>query len=418
MDLLTNMKDNRSPGTRDKPSDDALKTRDELLQELAALRQRFESLKEAETQCKEASKDWRRLATVVEDSNDAITVQSLDGIITEWNRGAEQMYGYSRPEALGMNILQIVPDHKRQETLDIMGRLAKGEALESRETKRTTKTGETLDVWLTETILRDESGNPVDIATTERDITFRKRTEREQKELIRKLEGLNNFKTRILGIAAHDLRNPLYVISAGIRFLLDSNLQEKLNEQQFSLLRNAYKSSNEISELLNNLLDFSKIESGKMELHAGKHDFNLLVEQKVEANRLLARGKNISLKHSLAPLPAFDFDAIKITQVINNLLTNAVKFSPKGSTIHIATRQDGEFAEFSVRDSGPGISPEDQKFLFNEFKTLSAKSTAGEKTTGLGLNIAKSFVEMHGGEIGVASEPGKGATFLFRIPIK
>lgn len=399
-------------------------TREELWEELVSLRRQVEELRNSEQGGEESPKNLQRLATVVADSNDAITVQNLDGVITAWNRGAERMYGYAESEALGMNILQLVPEDRRKETLETLQRLARGEVVESWETQRLTRDGRVLDVWLKETILWDGRGNPVAIATTERDITRRKKLEKDQTQLIgeleaalQKLKKANEFKNRVLSIAAHDLRNPLFCISAGAQMLLEAKLEDKLSASQMRLLKNIFKSSNEMIELINNLLDYSKIESGHIGLDIKRNDFSSLVRQKIDLIRLVAQKKNIRIKEELESIPPFPFDALRISQVIHNLVGNSIKFSPQGSTVFIAARLKGGRMEFSVRDEGPGISAEDQKLLFNEFQTLSAKPTGEEKSTGLGLNIAKSFIEMHGGEIGVSSELRKGATFSFTLPI-
>ncbi|GJL79726.1 MAG: hypothetical protein NPINA01_27150 [Nitrospinaceae bacterium] len=412
-----NHKNGSVASTQEVPSG-SHKSRKKLKQEVTNLKSQLKKAENPEHKRKNSATDSCRLVAVVEDSNDAITVQGFDGRISAWNRGAERIYGYSQSEMLGNSILKIVPENKHDETLRVLTRLEKGETVDSWETQRATKGGKVLDVWLTETLLKNEEGEPVAVATTERDITHRKRVEKEQKALIQKLKDLNNFKSKILSIAAHDLRNPLYVIHSGAQFLLEEDLQSNLSDRQTGLLKKIYKSSKEMSQLLNDLLDYSKIENGNISLHLEQNNFSSLVEQKIELNGLLAARKGISFQHSQEPIPAFLFDEIRMSQVINNMISNAVKFSPHGSTINVTTKRENDFVEFSVKDEGPGISKEEQKLLFLEFQTLGAKPTGGEKSTGLGLNIAKSFVEMHGGKIGVQSELGKGATFFFRIPFR
>ena len=130
------------------------------------------------TEWKQAEAEQRRLATIVVDSNDAVTVQDFEGQLTAWNRGAERMYGYSESEALSMNICDIVPEDRRDEALEFVQRIERGEDVRSLETQRISKDGRTLDVWLTVTKLVDDVGNPVAVATTERDITERKKAEK------------------------------------------------------------------------------------------------------------------------------------------------------------------------------------------------------------------------------------------------
>jgi len=231
-----------------------------------------------------------------------------------------------------------------------------------------------------------------------------------------KLRELNEQKNEFLGIASHDLRNPLYVIRSYSEALLGES-REAGNETQRKLLRKIMEAGKYMTALLDNLLDISKIESGKCDLNPEKQDFNELARNQVDFHQLLASKKNIRVLFSEGELPEFSFDKNSLTQVMGNLISNAIKFSPPGSAITITTGKEGANARFSVRDEGPGISAEDQKQLFGTFKKLSAKPTGGEKSTGLGLAIAKKIIHLHGGDIGAKSTPGQGSTFYFTLPL-
>lgn len=229
------------------PPQDRDKTKSELLQELDSLRRRVAELTVKEDRYRKASTDHTRLAAVVADSNDAITVQNFDGTILEWNRGAERMYGYTQEEALDGNIFIIIPEDKRKEYRRVIDKLANGQTVKPRETKRVTKDSRILDVWLTETVLKDDNGKPYAIATTERDITEQKRREQKQKNLIKQLEtalqnlkDTNNLKNNMLGTVAHDLRNPLFVINAYTDILLDKNNNRNLNQKQIKTLEKIF----------------------------------------------------------------------------------------------------------------------------------------------------------------------------------
>lgn len=173
-----------------------------------------------------------------------------------------------------------------------------------------------------------------------------------------------------------------------------------------------------MGRLIDDLLDLSKIERGKIELKKTENDFQIIVQEQLELNKILAQKKNIEIRSDLENNIVFRFDKHRIAQVIDNLISNAIKFSPHHSTIFVSSRKNGDEVIFSVRDEGPGISIEEQKLIFQPFQTLSAKPTGGESSSGLGLNIAKNFVSLHGGEIGVSNEPGHGATFYFTLPCK
>ena len=142
----------------------------------------------------------------------------------------------------------------------------------------------------------------------------------------------------------------------------------------------------------------------------------MILENQVELNQLIADKKGIRLKIKLGNIPLLSVDKNAMIQVIDNFISNAIKFSPPDSRIDIGTDNTGNGIRFWVRDQGPGISSEDQKLLFGEFQTLSAKPTGGEKSTGLGLAIVKKIINLHGGKVGVSSDPGKGCTFYFTIP--
>ncbi len=188
----------------------------------------------------------RRLATVVMDSNDAVTIQDLESNITAWNRGAERMYGYSEVEALKMNIRDIVPEERGEEAIAFVKRISRGDTLESLETQRLTKDGRTLDVWLTVTAILDDKGRTVGVATTERDITKRKRVE---EELRRTNEELKSF----VAVVSHDLKNPIFHIQ-GFSALLLKKYQEELDDKGREYLENIITTASQMESLVSDLL--------------------------------------------------------------------------------------------------------------------------------------------------------------------
>jgi signal transduction histidine kinase len=235
-------------------------------------------------------------------------------------------------------------------------------------------------------------------------------------EYIQKLKELNELKNKFLGIAAHDLRNPINAIYGFSELILDG-LAGPLNEEQKEYLGIINKASEDMLNLVNDLLDVSVIESGKLEIKRRRASLYQLVRDQLKVHKLHAEQKNITIVPNLEQVPDALFDPERMTQVINNLLSNAIKFSPSGEVVIVSLTQEDSAIVFKVKDNGPGISPEDQEKLFGEFQRLSAKPTAGEKSTGLGLAIVKKIVEAHGGQIGVSSSPGQGAEFYVRLPI-
>ncbi len=231
-----------------------------------------------------------------------------------------------------------------------------------------------------------------------------------------KLTELNDLKNKFLGMASHDLRNPISSIQGFSKILLDhgASLPEE-TKQEF--LQSIHKVSQEMLVLLEDLLNISIIESGKLELRLKPGSLKQLVEERIRMYRILADRKNIKTHLEIEDIPEFRFDPNRMGQVIDNLLSNAIKYSPSGKDIYIWLEQKENRVKFSVRDQGAGISPEDQDKLFKHFQKLKTKPTADEPSHGLGLAIAKKMVEAHKGEIKVDSHSGSGATFSFEIPM-
>lgn len=233
--------------------------------------------------------------------------------------------------------------------------------------------------------------------------------------LIRNLVDLNQLKNRFLGIAAHDLRNPLISIR-GLSQIILSEATGPLTSEQREYLRIVHSVSDGMLNLVNNLLDVSVIESGGLDLQKEWSSFNALIEERIRLHKVLAIEKGIRLHAKLAELERQYFDVGKIAQVVDNLLGNAIKFSPHDSNVFIDLDKSDHWITVSIRDEGPGIPEEDQTRIFGEFQFSTPVATGGEKSTGLGLAIAKKIVEAHDGAMGVRSRPGQGALFHFTIP--
>lgn len=241
-----------------------------------------------------------------------------------------------------------------------------------------------------------------------------------QRELVKKnaeLDRLNQQKNQFLGIAAHDLRNPLEVILMYSQFLLE-DAKDVLEEEQIDFINTIRSSSSFMLNLVNNFLDYSKIEAGKLELELSKVDLKKLIEENVKRNQILAERKEIQIDFTAEDeIPLMLLDESKIEQVLNNLIGNAVKFSSHNDIIKICLQKRDSDVVIKVEDNGPGISADEAEKLFHPFEKGKNKATAGEKSTGLGLAIVKRIVEGHGGKISVESEAGKGSVFLFSLPL-
>ena len=249
------------------------------------------------------------------------------------------------------------------------------------------------------------------------DITERKLAEEALRQSNDQLRELNNQKNEFLGMAAHDLRNPIAVIQ-NASLILSRYSSENLSEKQHEFLRKIFDTSKFMLELLNNLLDISKIEAGKLELEITKNNYPDFVKKNVEFNRFFATEKDISMDLILSEdIPLVDFDKNKIEQVLNNLISNAIKYSHPHTMISIEVLKEKDFVVTRVIDQGQGIPEDELPHIFKPFQKASIKPTAGEKSTGLGLAIVKKIVEGHQGNIGVESQVGKGSTFFFNLPL-
>jgi signal transduction histidine kinase len=231
------------------------------------------------------------------------------------------------------------------------------------------------------------------------------------------LEAMNTLKNEFLGMAAHDLRSPIGNIQSLAELLLE-NHEGIRHEEYREVAVMIHKLARGMVNLLNDLLDITTIESGKIDLQPMPVSMTPYLAEIKHYHQRLAERKRIQLVTEVAEnIPTVCFDQERIRQVLNNLLSNAIKFSPAHTLVRLTVLPTPTGVEFSVIDQGQGIRIEEQSALFGAFQRTSAKPTAGEHSTGLGLSICKKIVELHGGTIGVESEVGRGSRFFFTLPL-
>jgi len=240
-----------------------------------------------------------------------------------------------------------------------------------------------------------------------------KELEKSNQELVK----LNQLKNKFLGIAAHDLRNPLTSIR-GLSELLVNETFGSLTPEQEEYIRIIHTASNDMLMLVNDLLDVSVIEGGNLELKIKKGSLTKMLEDRIKLSKVIAEKKGIVIHKDFPELPDIMFDSNRIAQAFDNFAGNAIKFSPLGANIYVTAKQEGDKIRVSVRDEGPGLSLEDQSRLFSEFQRLSPQPTDGERSTGLGLAIVKKIIEAHQGTLEVHSLLGSGSVFSFKIPME
>jgi len=238
---------------------------------------------------------------------------------------------------------------------------------------------------------------------------------RELQERSRQLEVASRHKSEFLASMSHELRTPLNAVIGFSDVLLERMFGE-LNGRQEEYVRDIRDSGRHLLELINEILDLSKVEAGRMELDPAQLSLPELLEQGLALIRERAARQHLTVTLAVAPEVGDVWaDEVKLKQVVVNLLTNAVKFTPVGGSVDVDARVLGEEAIVSVRDTGVGIAPEDQERIFEAFQRGDRRASV--EGTGLGLTLSKRFVELHGGRVWLESALGEGSTFGFAIPV-
>ena len=241
---------------------------------------------------------------------------------------------------------------------------------------------------------------------------------REIEDKGRQLEVASRHKSEFLANMSHELRTPLNAI-IGFSEVLGERMFGELNEKQAEYTDDILSSGRHLLSLINDILDLSKVEAGRMELELTKFDLPMAIDNALTLIRERANRHGVRLQHSVDDrLGELTGDERKIKQILLNLLSNAVKFTPAGGRVDVdAVSADG-VVEISVSDTGIGIAPEDQEAIFEEFRQVGTNYAQKREGTGLGLTLTRKFVELHGGKIWVESEVGKGSRFTFTLPLK
>ncbi|MEJ0100829.1 MAG: PAS domain S-box protein [Pseudomonadota bacterium] len=364
-----------------------------------------------------------RLAAIVESSDDAIVSKTLEGIITSWNGGATRLFGYTADEMIGRSILTLVPPELHSEESQILAKLSRGERVEHYETRRVAKDGSPVEVSLTVSPVRDITGAVVGASKIARDIRGLRRTMVEREQLLMsernaraEAERLGHLKDEFLATLSHELRTPLTAIMGWATLL---RRHAGLPTTQVSTaVETIYRNAKAQAQIIDDLLDMSRIVSGKIRLQTGAVDLMELVQGSVDGTRPAAEAKHIQLDlHTASEAVLVAADAGRLQQVLWNLLTNAVKFTPAGGRVEVSVRLIGSRAEVRVQDSGIGIRREFLPHVFERFRQADGSTTREHGGLGLGLSIVRNLVELHGGSVAVQSEgEGRGALFTVLLP--
>ncbi len=375
------------------------------------------------TELERAGETQSRLAAIVDSSADAIASKTLAGVVLSWNPAAERLFGYTADEMIGRPITVIFPPDRLAEEVDFLARLAKGERIEHYDTVRVRKDGTPIDVSVSLSPIRDGSGRIVAVSKIARDITARKRAEQDHAELLRREQAalqesvnLNRLKDEFIATVSHELRTPVNAICGWAHLLGTGTLaQEEAAKAIEVIARNAQLQT----QLINDLMDLSAVAVGKMRLNIKKSNLVEVVEAALEAIRPSVTAKGLMLDVSLgsAPLEVMA-DAERLQQVVWNLLSNALKFTPVGGRIDVRVERHASFARIVVADTGVGIAPDLLPVIFDRFRQADGSTTRRHRGLGLGLAIVKHLVELHGGSVWADSEGlGCGSRFTVELTL-
>jgi PAS domain S-box-containing protein len=364
------------------------------------------------------------LAAIVKSADDAIYSTTIDGTITSWNRAAERMFGYPAEEAIGSPISIIIPGENPHEGLDIPNRIRRGETIDHIETEKVARDGQHVPVSLTLSPIIDARGRIVGISRIARDISERKRVERERElAMVREAdaretaEQASRLKDEFLAAVSHELRTPLNAILGWTRMLRQGTLtNESVPKAMETIERNARIQA----QLIEDLLDVSSMVSGRLSMHVSTVNLREIVLAAVEVVKDSAGSKEIELSAELPDEAVMTTgDAARLQQAVWNLLANAIKFTDRHGWIEVVLRATADRATIIVRDNGVGVPLGELPHIWDRFRKADGRVASAHGGLGLGLTIVAHVIEAHGGTSRASSAgPGRGATFELTLPVR
>lgn len=372
-------------------------------------------------QSPELAASW--LAAIVESADDAIITKTLQGVITSWNRGAERMFGYTASEVVGQPVTMLIPDDHIDEEPAIIARLRAGERIEHYETVRLRKDGTLIDISLTVSPIRDANNKVIGASKIARDISQRKQVEKtllEQSEANERLyteaQESARLKEEFLATVSHELRTPLNAVLGWARILRAGRLKEaEVGKALDTIERNARVQA----QLIDDLLDVSRIITGKLRMDVRPIDPNGFLEAAIDAVQPTAEAKGVRVQKIMdTGVVTVPGDPARLQQVIWNLLTNAIKYTPRGGRVQVRMERVDSHLQIVVADSGQGIPQEFLPYVFDRFRQVDQSTSRHHGGLGLGLALVRHLVELHGGSVAAASPgPDQGSTFTIVLPV-
>src|SRR5215212_2063061 len=377
------------------------------------------------------------LTALIESADDAIISKTLEGVITSWNKGAERIFGYTADEVIGKPVTILIPEGHLDEEPTILAQLRAGKRIEHYETVRVRKDGTLIDISLTVSPIRGPHGKIVGASKIARDITEQRLARRaldeayettksaraeaekaaaDNERLYRQAEESSRLKEEFLATISHELRTPLSAILGWTRMLRLGQLSE---ENETKALDTIERNARAQAQLIDDLLDVSRIVTGKLRMDVRPVDPNSFIDAAVEAVRPAAEARGVRLQKVIDTGPvSIPGDPVRLQQVVWNLLSNAIKFTPRGGRVQIRSERVNSHLEIVVSDTGQGIAPDFLPHVFDRFRQADQKTSRQHGGMGLGLSIVRHLVELHGGSVSAISEgEGQGATFTVMLPI-
>ena len=356
------------------------------------------------------------LSAIVDSSDDAIISKDLNGFITTWNRGAERIFGYASAEMVGKHVSLLIPKDRQEEEPMILEQLKRGERVDHFETKRVRKDGTVVEISLTISPVRNADGQIVGASKIARDITLQKSAIEALARATEEAARQSRMKDEFLATLSHELRTPLQSILGWVQLLLAEDADPAETREGLRIIDRNAQSQQRIIE---DLLDMNRILSGKVRLDVQRVELAPVLEAAMETVRPAANAKGIKMHAVLDELSKpVSGDPQRLQQIFWNILSNAIKFTPRGGRVEVILQRVNSHFEVCVSDNGIGINEEFLPHVFDRFRQADASSTRSHSGLGLGLAIVKHLTELHGGTV-FAKSPGagRGSTFAVLLPV-